>query len=147
MNKEEQQFIEQAKETLAKSAAELDSETLAGLSRARAHALARPAKKNWLLWGAAPATGLILAALLIFTWHGQLPQIEKSIVDDLSLLVTEDPLEFYEEIEFYLWLSEDIDENSDFSDLNAVPAAALTSLGHRPGGATGPGTIGVSRCI
>jgi hypothetical protein len=133
MNEQDRQFISRAKKVLDQAARELDAESRAGLTRARAKALNRPRKgSGWFIRASVPAAGLALAAALVFFWTAPNSRLEKSFVSDLELLASEDPIEFYEEIDFCLWLSEGIDEDPDYSNAPAMPAAgSLSDLGNR----------------
>ena len=99
------------REHLNQSVQDLDQNTLIQLQRARTSAIqAHQTPTRWL-W---PASGFALACtvvgMLIF-WPGQPIQEENfQVFEDLELLASSEPLDFYEDMEFYGWL-----EENDFS--------------------------------
>jgi hypothetical protein len=154
MNEQDREFIERTKKVLDQSTDELDPSTLTALTRARAQALDHSRRnRRWLVWGAAPVAGLALATALFFNWSPPITRLDAGFVGDLGLLAGEDSIEFYEDIDFCLWLSEDSDETSDFSDAVALPAARSASAwsssgrgaGRTSGEPSGNGTAGISR--
>ncbi|MEZ4601663.1 MAG: hypothetical protein R2940_17880 [Syntrophotaleaceae bacterium] len=152
MNDQDKQFIDRARKVLDESVEQLDGDTRAALTRARARALDRPRHGiGRYLRIAVPAVALALAAVLLFFREAPLVPVEKTFVHDLGLLASEDPIEFYEEIEFCLWLAEGNDEDPDFSHAPALPAENPLGPGRgtdRPGrGAARHGAAGVSRII
>ena len=97
---------EQAKTLFDESVDELDAATLSRLNRARQAALAevpgKRAAQPWVRW--MPATGMAAAAVVaVVMLRGPAPQ-DAAVVPaatDFELLVGEDSLEMFEELEFY----------------------------------------------
>ncbi len=106
----EQEFLKRAKKTLDDSVSELDKETLEQLRFARQqavqlHANRQPKTRGWdYRIPAAVAATLIVAVLVTTLWGGsnQIP----SEFEDLDLLVSNENIEFYENLDFYSWLTE-----------------------------------------
>ncbi len=120
---EQQKLVAQIKQTLDQSAEKLDSDTLAQLRAGRNRALAgktvQSARPVWqhcaelVGWGSGdgkvPAAYLAasLAVVLVigsfwFTRSGELQDI--SALGNLDLLTAAEEPEFYEQLDFYLWL-------------------------------------------
>lgn len=107
-DKDNEQFTEQAKALFDDSVERLDAATLSRLNQGRQAALEELADtpaKQWLRW--APATGIAAAAVVaILVLRGPLldePRPDAS-VSDLEILLDEDSLEMFEELEFYSWI-------------------------------------------
>jgi hypothetical protein len=97
-------FEDRLRRTLRATEAELDSGTLARIGVARRRALAAPQPSWWrlhapALGGAVLATAVAVAVLLPAQQENRLPDA------DAGGQMAEDP-EFYEELDFYLWLAE-----------------------------------------
>jgi hypothetical protein len=98
-------------------------------------------------------SALATAALVLFVAFGPSPQetIEKNLVADLGLLTAEESLEFFEDIEFYEWLSTVEGEENGLSrtpDGSPNPRSRGWGLESDAGGReAGDGDAGVSRII
>ena len=120
MNETEQSEIEFArriKERLDAEIADLDAATLARLRQAREQALEIAARKQPATWQWWPARfpvqfGLATAAALVavviwqlqpFTAH-DLPVVD--MADDLEILIANDEVGFYADMEFLIWLEQ-----------------------------------------
>ncbi len=109
----EEAFVAKVKDQLDQSVEKLDPEVLARLRNARYEALhSQPQRAPWL-WpvsGLATACSAILVALL---WWGsppeQAPPETAQIIEEVEVLLAADPLDLYEDIEFYVWLAEQED--------------------------------------
>ncbi len=114
--KDTDRLLKMSTSTLDQAADELDDATLRDLRRVRREALLasksavsekRPA---WLLPVGGLATAATVAILTVSLWltspendpAAQLPPLE-----DLALLGDVESLEFYEELDFYLWLDDE----------------------------------------
>lgn len=105
-----------ARARLEQSLEELDPITVERLAASRRRALAqaarpRPQRRRW-----APAAGLAVAASLavLALLVARDPQIPAAApVDALELLAAEEPLELYQELEFYLWLEQQSRSGAD----------------------------------
>ncbi|MDX1508566.1 MAG: hypothetical protein R3358_09825 [Woeseiaceae bacterium] len=117
-DRDNEQFAEQAKALFDDSVERLDAATLSKLNRGRQAALDELADtspaKQWLRW--APATGIAAAAVIaIMVLRGPLvdevpPQ---ATVSDLEILLDEDSLEMFEELEFYSWIDAAVEDELD----------------------------------
>jgi hypothetical protein len=120
LQREDEEFAAHVGQKLRNSADELDAATLSRLNRARQVALETMDQSaagtnrgfQWLPAG----TAALLAVIAIAWWQGQVPeQITEMIVADetieLELLFDEGDFAMYEELEFFVWLSEDELEN------------------------------------
>ncbi|MFQ5596757.1 MAG: hypothetical protein ACE5GK_01770 [Nitrospiria bacterium] len=104
-------LIASAKDLLNQAQRELDSVIVSRLRHARQQALDAHADKDktrspWLI----PASGIVLAcagALVFFLWLRTPPPMDAGVgIEDLDLLTADESLEFYQDLEFYAWLSE-----------------------------------------
>ena len=108
MNEEEHSFIQKIKKEL--DAGTVDAGVQSRLTRMRHDALDAGERRGFSLkdsiwrWpGLATAGAAALAVFLYFqTPGGVQPNFE-----DIDLLASEDPLELYEDLEFYAWLAEE----------------------------------------
>jgi len=162
MMDKERQFLENARQLLDESVHDLDGATRSKLAQARNAALEsrHRSRRRLLTWGT-PAAGLAAAALVgVLVLRTPSVPIEESSVADLDILTSEESLEFYEDIEFYEWLSEVAENENDLSgDGDSVPApvAARSRIGakrftdeNESGDTTGNtehGDAGVSRLV
>ena len=118
MNKTDEQLARDAKKAFDQSVDGLDAATLSRLNRGRHEALAEAARpgREWLRW--APATGVAAAAVLLFvmqTGPGDVDMISAP-APDLEILLGEESIEMYEDLEFYSWLdAQDFDGDGDLS--------------------------------
>ena len=106
MNKTDDQLARDAKQAFDRSVDGLDAATLSRLNRGRQAALAEAARpgKEWLRW--VPATGLAAAVVLLFVMQqgpGDVDMISAP-ASDLEILLGEESIEMYEDLEFYSWL-------------------------------------------
>ena len=106
----EKTLVAKVKDQLNQSVEKLDPDVVARLRRSRYEALHKQAPRAPWLWpasGLATACGAILAALL--WWSSppeQAPPETAQIVEDVEVLIATDPLDLYEDLEFYGWLAE-----------------------------------------
>ena len=108
---EEREYAAALGRVLERSAAALDGETAALLAARRRRALeaARQADgQRWVQWGGLAAVAAS-ALLVLGLWWGQTashPTVPGAtpLVEDLELLSTREDLEFFEDLDFYLWL-------------------------------------------
>jgi len=130
MMDKEKRFLENARQVLDDSIHDLDSGTRSRLTQARNAALdARLQKqrkrRRLLAWGT-PAVGLAAAVLVgVMVFRGPQPSAE-AYVADFDILSSEESLDFYEDIEFYEWLAEGVDDEEISGDgrSNVAPVAA-----------------------
>ncbi len=117
MTEHDEQTGRRAKALFDESVDALDAETLSRLNRGRQHALAAlgTGANPWMRW--VPAAGMATAALVavmvllpgpVQPPAGALPQS----VTDMEILLGEDELEMFEDLEFYTWMDL-ADENGD----------------------------------
>ena len=88
---------------------QLDQKTREDLRRARQHALdtaARKAVPRWL--PAAAVAGLVLAvsAVLLTLPRGD-AELPPMTADEIAVMTSDDELELFEELEFYIWLDDE----------------------------------------
>ncbi|MDK9705765.1 MAG: DUF3619 family protein [Desulforhopalus sp.] len=112
MTIEEKTFVDSAKRLLDESLADIDGATLASLARARKAALAghKPQKSFiyrpffWFGSAASLAGAILLIVLIMPKTIGQ-GRSELGLVADLSIITSEEPIDLFEDIEFYEWIS------------------------------------------
>jgi hypothetical protein len=115
MKKSDEQIAREAKALFDASVDELDAATLSTLNQGRHRALeeARSPRGDLLRW--VPAAGVAAAVLVgvMVTLPGQGPiEVMPTAVADMEILLGEDSLEMFEELEFYAVLDV-IDESDD----------------------------------
>ncbi|WP_319587039.1 DUF3619 family protein [uncultured Desulfobulbus sp.] len=157
-DEQDRKFAAAAKQLLDQAADDLDGDTLSRLHRARNRALAGTTKRPPFFRRPLPlviTSALTAAALVLFVAFGPSSQetIEKNLVADLGLLTAEESLEFFEDIEFYEWLSTVEGEENGLSrtpDGSPDPRPrgwCLESDAGSRGRESGDGDAGVSRII
>lgn len=100
-------FLRRVTDTLDQAVEELDGAIQGRLRAARREALtARQARPAWLLPLGGLATAATVAVLALSLWLLPAPQQPALMpsVEDMVLLSDEAELEFYEDLDFYLWL-------------------------------------------
>ena len=109
-----------AKQVFDASVASIDGHTRSRLAQARNQALETGRRPNhWYLPGRPRlvVAGAVAAALLaaVLVMQPLLPEAEHQLTtfDDLDILLGEEDLEFFEDLEFYAWL----DEQVEFDDV------------------------------
>jgi len=106
-DKDEAAFLAQAKTTLDEAEGRVDDITKARLRTLRREAVAARRERHrpaWLLPAAGLATAATVATLAVTLWSVPPAPNETLPLDDLALLSDAEALEFYEELDFYLWL-------------------------------------------
>lgn len=120
MNNPEDKFTENICKVLDRSLDDLDSDTLTKIGQLKYRALdsAQRNKSRKLFWSAIPAT--CVAILLVFLLNGLQQEPLRTVPTDftaLNILTAGDSLEFYtEDIEFYEWLSEVLENEPEIND-------------------------------
>jgi ferric-dicitrate binding protein FerR (iron transport regulator) len=106
MNESERKFEEAAKRHFDESVESLDAATLSRLNRGRQAALeaARSPSRQWSGW--MPLTGVAAAALVaVVTFQSQPPGgVIEAPASDFEILLSEESIDMFEELEFYSWL-------------------------------------------
>lgn len=154
--KNEQEFLDDVRSVLDDSVDGLDGATRSALTRARHAALDRRAQPGrerrwWLRWGAVPAAGLAVAAVLMAVFlrvNGTNPP--ESLMVDVEVLSSGEPVEFYEDLDFYQWYGEVEDEKGGTDTLSmrtVVLASNDDGAGERTDGAAQPGVAGIYRNV
>lgn len=109
-DKDEQDFLASARQTLDSGCDNLDASIRRRLNRARMTALERKKVKGlrrWL-WMAAPLTAGLAIALVVSVYFQSGREGIGSVgeVVDLEIVTALEPPEFYADLEFYQWLAE-----------------------------------------
>jgi hypothetical protein len=104
------EFVDRVRETLDRSADDLDGPTLARLRQARALAIdrGRPrVRPGW--WVPTGALAALLVAVLVTTFYVRAPltAVPVAVVDDAEILASAHGPEFYENLDFYQWLAQE----------------------------------------
>jgi hypothetical protein len=112
MNEEEKTFVDSAKRLLDTSLVDMDGATLSRLARARQRALlGHPPEKRFLnrpiflLGTAASLAVTILLVILVMPGIFGETRTDIGMVADLSIITSEEPIDLFEDIEFYEWIS------------------------------------------
>ena len=104
MNESDEKFAREAKALFDSSVDELDAATLSTLNRSRYRALEELGSQhaNWMRW--APAAGVaaavVVAVMLAVPRPGDVDVLPASVTD-MEILLGEDSLEMFEDLEFY----------------------------------------------
>ncbi len=110
MNDRRQSEIESAaRKVFEQSVGELDGATRSKLTQARHRALAEleqpPAVFGWLPRAALATLAAAAVGVWLFSGNGSDGELtETAAVADIEILLSDDELEFYEELDFYAWL-------------------------------------------
>ena len=108
-DRHDQDLLGLAKQHLDESAEHLPQETASRLRAARYEALHHSHKQalswGWPAWGGLATTCLVILSLSLW-WNGPTNEILIPAVEDLDLLASTEPLDLYEELDFYDWLAE-----------------------------------------
>jgi hypothetical protein len=106
MSKPDETLVQQAQEAFDQSVDGLDAATLSRLNRGRQAALAEAGHpgRQWLRW--MPATGLAAAVFLAVVTLQEPGDVDviSAPATDLEILLGEESIEMFEELEFYSWL-------------------------------------------
>ena len=139
MSDNDDKLISRIVQVLDQSLEEVDASTLKSLSRLKYQAMdsAVGKRKRRVLGWSFAATAVALSVGLFFTPSDQLQQIPRSSSAELGILTATEPLEFFtEDVEFYEWLSEVMENNPVLLDLSpAEPAAGRSGHSAGTGGA------------
>jgi hypothetical protein len=113
----DQRMAQEAKKVFDESVDGLDAATLSRLNRGRQAALSQAARrgKEWRRW--TPAAGVAAAVLLaVITLRGPGEvDVITAPASDLEILLGEESIEMFEELEFYSWLeTQELDGDGDF---------------------------------
>lgn len=130
MNDPNKTFNEKTRQVLNQSIENLDQETSFKIGQLKYRALDPSRKKTRrFVRGAVPAT--FVAIFLVFLLNGQQQDAMQQVypdISELSILTATETLDFYaEEIEFYQWLSEVLEDETDLSDLRSDLSSSLDS--------------------
>jgi len=106
-------LVKQLKQSLDQQTNELDTATLLALRQARARSLnALENKPQWFkpntIWVGGLATAATLLIALLLVWPGEndiSPEMVQDVAD-IDLLFDDDSIEFYQDLDFYLWLEQ-----------------------------------------
>jgi len=109
MKKSDEQFAQEAKTLFDDSVDKLDAATLSTLNQSRHRALEEAAspRREWMRWAPAAgvATAVLIAVMVTLPESGQIEPMPEAMTD-MEILLGEDSLDMYEELEFYSWLDE-----------------------------------------
>ena len=114
-----EEFVSKARDLFDDSVEQLDAATLSQLNQGRHRALAeldtaRPLGQ-WLRW--APAAGIaVVAVVAVMIMNEPMSTVtdEPITASDFEMLLEDDSLELFEDLEFYTWLqSTDLETNGD----------------------------------
>jgi len=117
MNEEERKTIHHHYQRRLETTSPADRRRLAN---ARAAALSQSHSPGPLArWSWIPA-GAAASLLVLLLWPGEVrepadtvsPEQVQVMADDMEILLAEEDLSFYAELDFYLWLEEEMDETS-----------------------------------
>jgi hypothetical protein len=130
MNEEEKTFVDSARRVLDESLVDMDGATVSRLARDRQRALLRHTREKRLLCRkgirfvradellnsalnrplfllgsvSSLAVAILLVVLVMPSIFGQ-ARTEIGMVADLSIITSEEPIDLFEDIEFYEWIS------------------------------------------
>ncbi len=97
----------------------LDAATLSRLQQARTHALEQKRTQEFtqpqMMWAGGLVTFTTLSIILILMWpkpHELAPTLTPDITD-IALLIDDESIDFYEDLDFYIWLEQKELDTSD----------------------------------
>ncbi len=119
----EQDFLDRVKKRLDDSTDQIDELTLARLGAARRRAVEAGSERHsmWSLGDVLVAgrsgrlawlAGGVLLLLVLVTWRLQTPvaPLQTQLLDDMELLSATEELEFYQELDFFIWAADEQNE-------------------------------------
>ena len=115
MKKSDEKFAQEARALFDGSVDKLDAATLSMLNQGRQRALeaARsPRNVEWMRWAPAAgvATAVLIAVMVTLPEPGPVDVMPEAMTD-MEILLGEDSIDMYEDLEFYSWL--DVAEEFD----------------------------------
>ncbi len=137
MSQADNQFEHMVRQTLDQSLDDLDTETLAKISRLKYRAIEKAERKKSrkLLWGIASTIAILLIMVSFNLPQRNNVQITSADLPELNILTSAEPLDFYaEDIEFYLWFAETMETETEPPDHRpAVPTDTVSPHSSRTG--------------
>ena len=103
-------FMRQVLDQLDAGVRDMDGATVSRLRQARAAAIEKGLSgkvRPWLGWaisGAALAPVIVLSVILLLQPSTRMPS-EALAIEDINILVEQDEVDFFEELEFYRWMN------------------------------------------
>ena len=142
----EQVFVERVVSALDKSTRDLDAGTVSRLRsiRVQAQEAGRAGvRTGWRSFFRLPAAGLATAAVVlvagIFYFGLPMGGNHHKGVEDVEILATTDNLEFYEDLDFYRWLTEEAHATEKDSLFRNSPSLQYARIDSPLEAVTGPG--------
>ena len=110
-NNSEQQFVSRVRAALDESSEQLEPGIRSRLNRIRHEAVARQKgrrmrRRGWHLTAGLAATAAAALLVLLLPINRSIEKTPLAAIDDIEILASNDPLEIYEDMEFYSWLSD-----------------------------------------
>lgn len=112
MNRDEQQFIDQARTALDSGSERVSPHVAARLRQARHAAIVAPYSRAIPMWMPALSTAMLVLVIAV-AWFAGLPQMEgpaplpvQQAATDFEILVHGEDLELFADMDFYLWLEQ-----------------------------------------
>ena len=109
MRNDENRFFQNTRALLDRRSEELDDTVVAKLRAARLRATEVTARRSHRGARSRPVTGLVAASLVLVAaatvWYAN-PTAPRNNFDDLEMLASSESPEFYQDLDFYLWLDE-----------------------------------------
>ncbi len=109
MNSSEDKLVNQTRRVLDERAGKLDDKVVARLRMARLRATGAVTGKNERPAWIKPVGGLVTATLVVAVattlWVAN-PSLPEQGIEDMELLASTESPEFYQDLDFYLWLEE-----------------------------------------
>lgn len=110
VERDEEEVVKELKVLLDRSAEQLDSRTELRLRQVRRDALLQlePGKRRnpFRSWAAAGSFAAIAAVIGVSVWFATVERpVPVAAVDDVEIVASQEPLEVYEDLEFYRWLA------------------------------------------
>lgn len=108
-NRDDREFIAQAKQVLDRSVRQMDPALAFRLQRARLSALERRVSpRRWLIWVGGAAVASVAAVMLVLGVQQPVTQEQAAVpLDDFELVTSVEDVELAEDLDFYHWLADD----------------------------------------
>lgn len=109
-SRNEQEFVSQIREALDTSVNRLDADTRHKIAERRQHALVKHKKNSSIIFRWSKPAFAIAASVLIALAIVKIQSpntLEQENVEALELIVSQDTLDMYEELDFYVWLADE----------------------------------------
>lgn len=99
-------LLAKAKAVLDRQVQDLDPRMAARLQAARRQALEAGPQPGWMPWLATSGFATAIVLITVLWWKQPQPQPPLPAMEEFELLASAEGLEFYDDLELYVWLAD-----------------------------------------